>query len=117
MSIPVESDTPLNPNVPGAGNQNGEAVTSLGAVLGFITEFNANVQIFGLTTFMILDAIDRMNAIQQIAIRHEAQLNALHALVNALQGEVRRVAGQSNNNNAVATSNQRNLGGRTATRD
>ncbi len=55
FNSPNTGPTINQPTAPGAGlNQSPAPVAPLGIVLGFVTEFNANVQVFNTVTGLII---------------------------------------------------------------
>jgi hypothetical protein len=104
MPTSSENDTPLNPNVPGAQTEN--AAAPLGIVLGFITEFNANVLIFQVTALVLMETM------AQITAKQNADIRVLKGEVAHILSEIRRLSSsQGASNAAVKTSNGRNISG------
>ncbi|MBL8131801.1 MAG: hypothetical protein JNL42_08080 [Anaerolineae bacterium] len=68
----------------------------LASILGFVTEFNANAQIFAIAAEMLTVAIAQMQALQMIAQAHETKLTSLSGQVNRLKEEVDRLMRQGN---------------------
>ncbi|MCA0453166.1 MAG: hypothetical protein LCI00_04245 [Chloroflexi bacterium] len=75
---------------------------SIGTVLGFVTEFNANTQIFNMMTLLLLLGLAQMKEIQIIAAKHtqelaghQQQLGKLEGAVNSLRSQVSSLAARS----------------------
>lgn len=94
--MPIPSNTRPGPQVFEDRDQPVQAAP-LGAVLGFVTEFNANTQIFNATTLLLLLALVQMKEIKDIATKHGQEI-AVHTLaITAIRSDVaglkREVAG------------------------
>lgn len=77
------------PTAPGAGlNQSPVQATPLGAVLGFVTEFNANTQIFNIAAAMLLVALAQMKEIKDIAVKHTQELGVHTLAIAAIRSDV-----------------------------
>lgn len=66
---------------------------SLGEVLGFVTEFNANTQIFGLAALTVLAVAAQMQATLNAVNKHEADIVALKEQDKQLWNAVNKMGG------------------------
>lgn len=67
-------------------------VESINEVLGFVTEFNLNAQLFSLAAFMVTAAMTKIEAMNKIVNKHTVDINILKEEDKKLWGEVRKLS-------------------------